>query len=146
MAEGGSFRALRSTRRAIQPLATLAGPGFLAAEEGLGEARAGQTVYRVWGKDRANPDFGAHQSGPWGPSWTRVDPRTVPGYRSAAGLPNDANLGRFLSVGRLTDTAGVTTRSSLRIGENVGGLDEVLIPNSARQVALDNVLGLNPPF
>jgi RHS repeat-associated protein len=117
-----------------------------AAEEGLGEARAGQTVYCVWGKGTTNPDFAPHQSGPWGSSWTRVDPRTVPNYRNAAGLPNDANLGRFLSVGRLTDTAGVTTRGSLRVGENVGGLDEVLIPDPFSQVTLVNVLGLNPPF
>ena len=116
------------------------------AEEGLGEARVGETVYRVWGKDPMNPDFAPQQSGPWGSSWTRVDPRTVPNYRGAAGLPNDANLGRFLSVGRLTDTGGVATRGSLPIGENLGGLDEVLIPDPFNQVTLENVLGLNPPF
>src|SRR5262249_31381899 len=41
-------------------------------------------VFRVWGDG----------SKPWGPSWTPVDPRTVPNYRNAAGLPSK-NSGRF---------------------------------------------------
>lgn len=88
------------------------------------EARVGQRVYRVWGQDTNNPDLLPQQSGLWGRSWTRIDPRAVPDYRNAAGLPDNANLGRFISEGRLSDTTGVTTREALRIGNNTGGLDE----------------------
>jgi len=106
----------------------------------------GQKVYRVWGQDPATPDLVPQQSGPWGRSWTRVDPRTVPNYRNAAGLPDNANLGRFVSEGRLIDTSGVTARDALRIGTNVGGLDELVVPNAAQKIILDNVSGVNPPF
>lgn len=35
-------------------------------------AEEGQQVFRVWGHD-PNPEIAAHQSTPWGESWTRVD-------------------------------------------------------------------------
>ncbi len=106
----------------------------------------GQKVFRVWGQEPSTPDLLPQQSGPWGQSWTPVDPRTVPNYRNAAGLPDNANLGRFVSEGRLIDTSGVTARKALRIGNNAGKLDELVVPNPARQIILDNVSGVNPPF
>jgi hypothetical protein len=63
-----------------------------------------------------------------------------------AGLPDEANLGRFVSQGILQDTAGVEVREALQIGANVGGLDELLIPNPEAQVLLKGVFGVNPPF
>ena len=103
------------------------------AEEAI-EVGEGTTVYRVWGD----------ASGPYGRSWTTVDPSTVADFRSAAGLPN-ANTGRFVSEGVLNDATGVTTRSSLALDGNPGGLPEVLIPNPESQVTLTSVSGVNPP-
>jgi len=84
-------------------------------------------------------------AGPWGRSWTTVDPRNVIGYRNLAGLP-DANAGRFLSVGELQDSTGVMFRAAERVGNNVGGLPEVVVPQPALQIRLRSVLGLNPEF
>jgi hypothetical protein len=69
----------------------------------------------------------------------------TPNYRGAAGLPSQ-NTGRFVSEGVIQDATGITTRSSLPLGGNPGGLPEVLIPNPANQVRLTGVSGVNPPF
>jgi hypothetical protein len=37
-------------------------------------------------------------------------------------------------------------REALPLGANVGGLDELLIPNPEVQIALEGVFGVNPPF
>ncbi|MBN1113101.1 MAG: hypothetical protein JXA53_09345, partial [Bacteroidales bacterium] len=95
----------------------------------------GQKVYRVWGDG----------SGPNGRSWSRTNPSTVPDYRDTAGLP-DVNSGRFVSEGIITDSTGITTRKALELDGNKGGLDEVLIPNSEKQVNLEKVSGQNPEF
>jgi hypothetical protein len=63
-----------------------------------------------------------------------------------AGLPDEANLGRFVSKGILQDTTGVQVREALPLGANVGGLDELIIPNPEAQVLLSEVFGVNPPF
>jgi len=114
-----------------------------AAERGAGE---GITVYRVWG---GVPGAATEQvetgSIAWGRSWTTVDPRTVVGYRNAAGLP-DLNAGRFMSIGELQDTTGTVFRASQRIGINAGGLPEVVVPRPELQIQLRSVLGLNPEF
>lgn len=108
-------------------------------------ASAGQRVYRVWGQNPDTPDL-VGQSGPWGHSWTRVDPRSVEKYRDLAGLPDEANMGRFVSEGILADPSGVKATRATPIGENVGGLDEVLIPDPSSQVELTGVEGVNPRF
>lgn len=92
-------------------------------------------MFRVYGEN----------NNPLGQSWTRVDPSTVSDYRNLAGLP-DVNTGRFVIEGTITDTTGITTRSALPLNGNIGGLDEVLIPNPASQVRINNVSGVNPPF
>jgi hypothetical protein len=96
----------------------------------------GTTVYRVWGG----------KSGPWGESWTTVNPNTVPNLRSAAGLP-DVNTGRFVSEGVLQSTEGVTSRGALIIkpGQQ-GNLPELVIKNAEQQIKLRNVSGVNPEF
>lgn len=106
--------------------------GSPAARGGVGE---GTKVYRVWGDGAAAN----------GRSWTTVNPGAVPNYRGAAGLPSQ-NTGRFVSEGVIQDATGITTRSSLPLGGNPGGLPEVLIPNPASQVRLTGVSGVNPPF
>jgi hypothetical protein len=127
--------------------ARFAATRFAAEEAGtLAEARAGQTVFRVWGRDPGNPDLAASQSGPWGWSWTRIDPGSVAKYRDIAGLPDEANLGRFVSWGILRDTTGVEVREALPLGVNQGGVDELLIPNPELQIELKGVFGVNPPF
>jgi len=70
----------------------------------------------------------------------------VPGYRNAAGLPDWANLGRFITEGVLVDIAGVTVREALKIGDNLGGLDEIIIPDAENKVKTGCVQGVNPPF
>ena len=98
-------------------------------------AKIGHRVYRVYGG----------KAGPYGRSWTRVDPNTVPDYRNAAGLP-DANTGSFVIEGRLVDLNGVKTREALPLDGNYGGLDEVVVSNPQRQIQIDRVSGVNPPF
>ena len=97
--------------------------------------RVGDKVYRVWG--------GSAQ--PWGRSWTRVNPSSVPDFRSVAGLP-DVNTGRFVSEGSLMSTEGVEARSALPLDGNTGGTDELVIPNPQGQVQLEAVSGANPEF
>jgi hypothetical protein len=110
----------------------LASDSRLAAKGGVGE---GTKVYRVWGDGAAAN----------GRLWTTVNPGSVPNYQGAAVLPSQ-NTGRFVSEGVIQDATGITTRSSLPLGGNPGGLPEVLIPNPASQVRLTGVSGMNPPF
>jgi hypothetical protein len=93
----------------------------------------GKPVYRLWGD----------ASGPWGKSWTTVDPRTVPDFRNQAGLPA-GNSGRFLSEGVLKDGTGVNQTTATPLDGNKGGLPETVIPNPEKQVDLKNVQGINP--
>jgi hypothetical protein len=95
----------------------------------------GTIVYRVWG-DKSHSD---------GRSWTTIDPSTVPNYRDAAGLP-ETNTGRFVSVGKLVDNTGITTRPALPLDGNRGGMSEIIIPNPNNQVRLSGVYGLNPEY
>ncbi len=106
-----------------------------AAKAATGTVQEGTTVFRVWGDE----------AGAWGRSWTTVDPRTVPGYRGAAGLPNQ-NTGRYISEGVLQDTRGITLKPADPLHGNAGGLPEVVIPNPQNQIWLQNVQGLNPEF
>jgi RHS repeat-associated protein len=92
-------------------------------------------VYRVWGG----------KSGPNGRSWTRVDPRTVPNYRDAAGLP-DSNTGRFLSEGELINTEGVNATTASELDGNQGGLDELEVPNPETQIDVFTIEVLAEPF
>lgn len=104
----------------------------LAAKTGVAE---GTKVFRVWGDE----------AGAYGRSWTTVDPRTVPNYRNAAGLPNQ-NTGRFVSEGVIQDATGIRFKAADPLHGNAGGLPEVVIPNPAQQIRLQNVQGLNPQF
>ena len=98
------------------------------------------------GKDPTLPDELAQQCGPWGHSWTRVDPRTISNYRDIARLPEGANYGRFVSEGVVNGASGMTSRSALPLDGNAGGLDEILVPNPETQITLTGVYGVNPPF
>jgi RHS repeat-associated protein len=110
----------------------------------------GQTVYRVWGGEPSVPEL--KSSGPWGSSWTPVNPATVSNYRNAAGLPTlggqsgVANTGRFVSVGRVIDPSGVKIRDAIALDGNTGGLPEYLFLNPPSQIELIGVYGVNPPF
>ena len=95
----------------------------------------GEKVYRVWGG----------KSGPYGRSWTRADPRTVPNYRDAAGLP-DTNSRRFLSEGELVNTEGVNATTASALDGNQGGLDELEVPNAETQIDFFTIEVLPEPF
>jgi len=96
-------------------------------------ALKGETLYRVWGGE----------SSPYGQSWSRINPKSVPNFRNAAGLP-DANAARFMSVGTLKNTKGVITRKALPYDGNKGGVDEVLVPDAVKKIELKSVQGINP--
>jgi hypothetical protein len=118
--------------------------GALASLTSITTPEEQSTVYRVWGGDPSNPDVG--YSGPWGHYWTTVDPGPLEeSYRAPAGLPEE-NLGRFLSVGLLTDEAGVTASEAIPLLGNPGGLPELFVPDPQIQIMILEVLGLNPPF
>jgi hypothetical protein len=76
-----------------------------------------------------------------------VDPRTVEGYRNAAGLPVQ-NAGRFLSIGRLRGLKGVevTEGGAAPLAGNEGGIAEVFVPYPTLLIRLQEVIGLNPEF
>ena len=86
---------------------------------GSSQVTEGTKVYRVFGEN----------NNPLGQSWTRVDPSSIPNFRNAAGLP-DVNTGRFVIEGQVTDITGITTRQARPLNGNIGGLDEVVIPNA----------------
>ena len=110
--------------------------GATTVAKGASEVTEGTKVYRVWGG----------KSGPWGESWTTVNPNTVSNFRSAAGLP-DVNTGRFVSEGLLRSTEGVTTRSALVIKSGQqGGLGELVIKNAEQKIQIQRVSGVNPEF
>lgn len=93
----------------------------------------GDTVYRVWGGD----------SKLYGHSWTRTNPLSTDNYRNAAGLP-PGNTGRYMTRGRLINMGNVFSRDALPIGKNLGGLDELLVPNVKEQIIIETTKRLRP--
>jgi hypothetical protein len=83
-------------------------------------------IYRVWG--------GAAKE--FNPSWTTVDPKTVPNYRSGAGLGR--NTGEYLTSGTINDLRSVVNGTRFTKAKpgpgGPGGLPEVNIPNAAKRV------------
>ncbi len=109
----------------------------------------GQVVYRTWGSEPLEPDIPG--AGPWGHSWSPIDPRTVSDYRSVAGLPSNGasgayNRGRFVTVGIVNDVSGITVRNALALDNLPGGLPEFLVPNPQQQITIIGVYGINPPY
>lgn len=88
----------------------------------------GQDVFRVWGGE----------SGPFGHSWTPMNPENVSNFRDAAGLPN-VNTGTQMTTGTLTDTTGVTSRSALPLDGNKGGAPEFLVPKPQEQIQIKSI-------
>lgn len=99
------------------------------------EPNIGDQMYRIYGGE----------SGPYGRSWTTVDPNTVDNFRDAAGLPN-VNTGQFVIEGILKDTQDVTVRSALPYDGNRGGLSETVVANPEKQIEITRVSGANPEF
>jgi hypothetical protein len=85
-------------------------------------------------------------SGPWGHSWTHVDPRSLDNPRAALGLPTgpDGNPARFLSEGVLRNTEGIRARRALELDGQPGGWPEILVPDPESQIDLIRVEGVNP--
>jgi hypothetical protein len=132
--------------RGIPKLFEAAGSFFSRTALGADRAVVGTRIFRVWGRDYGAPDLLESQSGPFGRSWTSVDPTTVTNYRGVAGLPDELNLGRFVTEGILTDTTGVKVTTASEIGKNAGGLPEIVIPNPQVQIKITKVGGANPSF
>ena len=109
---------------------------------GAGDA---PNVYRTWGDEGPGFAPGEPGSGPYGKSWTTVNPRTVGNYRDSAGLPKQ-NTGRFVSEGRLISRRGVIEKKADPLAGNKGGLKELVVPDPQGQVRLTRVSGVNPPF
>lgn len=87
-------------------------------------------VYRLYGSDwRTDP----HASGPYGASWTTIDPRTMFNARNYLGLP-DSNKGDRLVEGDVFDFRGVGFRYAEEMGENTGGAPELVITDAATRV------------
>jgi RHS repeat-associated protein len=86
-------------------------------------APGGIVVYRVYGG----------RSGPFGKSWTTMDPRANPNYRQILGLPR-TNTAEFLATGVLTDFRGVRYGRAAPLDGQPGGGPELEIPNPAAQV------------
>ena len=83
---------------------------------------------------------GSPQAG-W--SWTPIDPRTVPNYRDAAGLPPE-NSGEFLVDGVVRTSDIIEVRPARPIPPNRGGLKEYIInPVNVRN---QRVTPLVPPY
>ena len=101
------------------------------------EPKAGISVYRIIGGD----------SGPYGRSWTTVDPSSMINPRNSLGLPIQ-NTGRFVVEGRLQNTQGVFLRpgGAIALYGTSGGAPELLIPNAKTQVKINNVSGVNPQY
>jgi len=118
----------------------------IQATEGGGASgpAAGQTLYRIYGGD----------SRAGGASWSPVDPRTVPDYRDAAGLPSGGesgatNTGQFAIEGTLNDpSAVVLQRSALPLDGTKGGIPEYIIPDWMENgsISIRGVYGVNPGF
>jgi hypothetical protein len=127
----------------------LLGPGASGGGQGEnGGPAVDQKVYRVWGSE---PSSNVPGSGPWGRSWSPVDPSSVSNYRDVAGLPTGGtsgayNRGRFVSEGVIDDTTGVQLRSALSLDGSAGGLTEYIVPNPQQQIRLLGVYGVNPPY
>ena len=85
----------------------------------------GSTVYRVYGG----------VSGQLGNFWTTINPTTVLNYPGVAGLP-PGNTATTLATGILNDVNGVATGVAMQIGNNLGGLPEVFVPNPACQITI----------
>jgi RHS repeat-associated protein len=79
--------------------------------------------------------FGGSVFGAAGGVLGGVGGTTVPNYPNAAGLPS-GNTAEFMVTGILNDLTGVTTTTATRIGNNLGGLPEVIVPNSACQITV----------
>ena len=126
---------------ATQLTLTVASAVVPAAMEGAAARAAasetpavGETVFRVWGGE----------SGPYGKSWTPVNPDAVPGFADAAGLPK-GNTGTQMTTGTLTDTTGVQTRQALPLNGNKGGLPEYTVPDPKNQIKINSIRENPPP-
>lgn len=136
-----------------------AAEGAVALERALPPVEEGMKVWRLhgWneeagglrlveGKVGAAGESIPSGSGPWGHSWTHVDPMTVDNPRAQLGLPTgpDGNPGRFLSEGVLRDTEGIRVREALPLDGQPGGWPELLVPEPERQIELVRMHGMNP--
>lgn len=132
----GAVPVAAQAARAVWPFARNLIGGIATALTGALKGSTGyELIYRVHGG----------LAGQFGRSWTPIDPRTVPNYRNAAGLP-DSNTGDFLTQGHLIDRVGVEVRNALPLDGNRGGLTEYVVPRPTRQIEVISTIRNEPPF
>ncbi|MCA1656448.1 MAG: hypothetical protein LC713_01835, partial [Actinobacteria bacterium] len=136
---------LVTTERSAAEAAQLAKLRVEAAAAGAPVPIDGMNVYRVYGRTEDLLDV-RPGSGPWGASWTPVDPNTLPAPRAQLGLP-DVNHGRFVIKARLGDAADVKlVRRALEYDGQPGGAPEYIIPEPETKLTPLEVHGVNPDW
>jgi hypothetical protein len=110
---------------------------------------SGRTVYRVYGQPADDGglvpiDHDAYAK-PDGHSWSPSSPARYKDPREGLGLP-DANGGRYVVKGKITDPTGITVRHALPIEGTRGGGIEYVVPDPNGQIEIISVGGQNPPF
>jgi len=108
--------------------------GKSAAESMVAAARREQTIYRVFGGEAKA----------LGKSWTPINPKTIPNYRNAAGLPN-INSGKFIIEGTVKESNILLKRSALSLDGNTGGIMEYIVKDP-NKIKIKSVLELYPPY
>ncbi len=123
--------------------AVVGAKGTTAATKAVSTAiKANKTtkVFRVFGGD-AKPN---------GFSWTPENPKNVPNYRNAAGLPSGGasgvtNTGRFVLEGTVKNKSIIKTKLADPLdGQAGGGVIEFII--NPKNVTVKRVSGVNPEF
>ena len=103
------------------------------------KANTSVKVFRVYGGD----------SGPSGKSYTTINPKDVPNFRDAAGLPSGGafgtNTARFVIEGSVKNKNILVRRKALPLDGNNGGLPEIKV-NDLNNVKIKNVSGINPEY
>ena len=86
-------------------------------------------------------------AGPYGRSWTPVNPEDLKDPRSQLGLPSGGvgnNPARFLIEANVIDPSGMKLRAALPLDGHPGGAPEVVVPNPREQLEFVRVHGVNP--
>jgi hypothetical protein len=80
-----------------------------------------------------------------GQFWGLTNPATVANYPSVAGLPL-GNTGQWIVQGVINNMMSITTGTATQIGNNAGGMFQVVIPYASWQVTVTNMFLVNPPI
>jgi hypothetical protein len=105
-----------------------AGAAAASAAARTAEVGVGTTVYRVYGG----------QSKQMGTFWTTANPSATPDFAAKAGLPAENQMTNVVE-GVITDMSGVKVTQAAPGARGPGGINEVQIPDAAKQVKVTDV-------